>query len=259
MNNKLKISLAQLDLSWENSELNLDKAEKCLIQNTSADLFVFPELFTTGFTMNVKDFGEEMNGKTICRIKDLAVKYKTAICGSVIIKENQQFFNRLVFIKPDSSLIYYDKRHLFRMGEENNYYTSGNSKIIIEYKGFRILPLICYDLRFPVWSRYQGDYDMIIYIANWPAKRRSHWDVLLQARAIENQAFVVGVNRIGKDENGFKYNGGTQVFDALGNKLIDAKDNVEQIISAEIDLSSIKDTRDNFPAWKDKDDFSLKY
>ncbi len=257
--NKINIAAVQEDLIWENPTENLSLFERYIINNIGADLFILPELFSTGFTMNVQKFGQSSYGNTLKSLIDISKKYNVSICGSLIIKEKSNYYNRFVFIDSENPTDYqfYDKKHLFRMGEENEHYTAGDKRVVIKYRGFRILPMICYDLRFPVWSRYNNDYDMIIYVANWPAPRRNHWDVLLKARAIENQAYVVGVNRIGTDGRNIKYNGGTVILSPTGEIVAKSDDNLSQLIRSDIDLDTIIQLREKFPAWKDKDDFKL--
>ncbi len=258
MNKKIIVSLLQLDLIWENPGQNLNKIERYIAGNKKSDIIVLPELFSTGFTMNVKEFGETMNGETLNFLREISEKYKTAICGSLLIKENYNYYNRFVFIKPGQEIEYYDKRHLFSVGGENESYSEGKTKRIIEFMGFKILPLICYDLRFPVWSRNKEDYDILIYVANWPASRRKHWDILLKARAIENQAVVLATNRIGTDGRNINYDGGTIIINAFGQEIFKTDDNKEQIITAEILKQDINKLRKDFPVWKDKDDFIIK-
>jgi omega-amidase len=256
MKEKFNVAIVQLDLAWENPTENIKKLEKFVINN-DADLFVLPELFLTGFTMDVDSNFEKLGGKYINNLIDIATKNNSIICGSLLIKENYAYYNRFVFISANGVECFYDKKHLFRMGEENEYYTAGSSKVIYNLDGLRILPLICYDLRFPVWSRNVGDYDVLIYVANWPAPRRMHWDTLLRARAIENQCFVIGVNRIGTDGRNIDYNGGSVIIDPQGNTVNTVNDNTENIAIGQIDMSVLTNYKTSFPAWKDRDDFQL--
>jgi omega-amidase len=257
--NIINIALVQENLVWENPADNLRNFEKHIKDNKDVDLFVFPELFSTGFTMNVAECGESISGDTISKLIQISRKYNISLCGTLLINDSGKYYNRFVFIDSakDRDIQTYDKKHLFRMGEEHDFYTAGNKRVVIDFRGFRLLPLICYDLRFPVWSRYNNDYDLIIYVANWPAQRRNHWDALLRARAIENQAYVVGVNRIGTDGRNINYNGGTCVIDPLGKEICLTEDNKTQVIKTELDISTVNELREKFPAWKDKDDFEL--
>lgn len=254
---KLKITLFQTNIIWEDPDCNLTKLEKVFEEQIGTELIILPELFSTGFTINTANYAEDINGKTISRLKMLSSKYNVSICGSIIISETTDFYNRFFFVTPEGDLFQYNKRHLFRMGEENLYYKQGIEKTIINYKGVRILPLICYDLRFPVWSRYVDDYDFLVYIANWPAVRRLQWDTLLKARAIENQCFVAGVNRIGVDGRNIIYNGGTQFINPDGEVVVCADDNSETFVNLTLDLEKCKILREKFPVWKDKDSFEI--
>ena len=197
----INVTLIQSDIIWEDKVSNLKNYQNKISQIESTDLIVLPEMFTTGFSMNPKDISETMSGETIQWMKSNASKMNSAICGSIIIEEDDKYFNRFIWVNPDGSICQYDKKHLFSFAGEDKNYTAGNEKIIIEYKGWKICPLVCYDLRFPVWSRNSEDYDLLIYVANWPTKRKLAWKSLLVARAIENQCYVIGVNRVGKDEN----------------------------------------------------------
>src|SRR3972149_5147564 len=215
---KLKVTLFQVDIKWEKQNENLKKYDRLFSQlDAETDLVVLPELFATGFTMNVINQWESTDGNTVNWLIKKAKANNALILGSVIIKENNNYFNRLLAVFPDGDIQYYDKRHLFRMGEEHIHYTTGSKKLFITYKEWKIFPLICYDLRFPVWSRnVNNEYDLLVYIANWPEKRREHWLKLLFARAIENQSYVIGVNRIGKDGRGVGYSGDSIVIDPKG-------------------------------------------
>ncbi|MEL7145888.1 MAG: amidohydrolase [Bacteroidota bacterium] len=221
MNDQLVVGLIQSDLHWENTDANLAMFEEKIWQFESPlDVVVLPEMFTTGFSMDASKLSEPMNSKTFRWMKQVAAQAKSLIIGSYIIKEQTQYYNRLFCVFPNGQFQYYDKRHLFSLAGEGKNYTAGKERLIIEWKGWRILPLICYDLRFPVWSRSQNyEYDLLVYIANWPTPRVNAWDTLLQARAIENQSYVVGVNRIGEDGYGAAYNGHSAVIDYLGNSI----------------------------------------
>lgn len=249
----LNVAVVQYSIEWENKTANFRKIEKFCDQKEALDLIVLPEMFSTGFSMNVSSLAEEMDGQTVKWMQQLAGNKNAAVCGSAIIRENNLFFNRFLFVHPDGKVEKYDKHHLFTMGEEQHYYFPGNKKIIIAYKGFRILPLICYDLRFPVWSRNRNDYDLMIYVANWPAPRYSAWKALLRARAIENQSFVVAANRTGTDANGIKYCGGSFIIDAKGKIIQKLPKNWEGVIAEKYNLDSLMKFREKFPVLKDAD------
>jgi predicted amidohydrolase len=255
---KLKVSLLQSDIDWENIDSNLEKLESKLLSAEDSDIFILPEMFNTGFTNNVEKCSENINGKTVALMKKISSIKNAVICGTMIMEGAGKFFNRFVFAFPAGKILFYDKKHLFGIGGEGEVFSAGQERIIIDIKGFKILPLICYDLRFPVWSRNTEDYDIIIYTANWPAVRRNNWDILLQARAIENQAYVIGVNRIGTDGNNIKYDGGSCVIDPVGNKTLHAENNKEEIISCIINKSEIENLRIGFPVLKNRDEFLLR-
>ncbi len=218
MIDSLQIGLIQSDLHWESAEANLAMFEEKIWQfETSVDVIVLPEMFTTGFSMNAKELAEPMNSKTFRWMKQMAAQRKCLVIGSYIIKEGKLYRNRLFTVYPDGNFHYYDQRHLFSLAGEAEEYTAGEERLIVEYKGWKIFPIICYDLRFPVWSRSTNyEYDLMVCIANWPTPRINAWDTLLRARAIENQSYVVGVNRTGKDGYEAKYNGHSAVIDFLG-------------------------------------------
>lgn len=263
----LSITIIQTDLFWENVTANLASLEEKIAQiSLPTDLIILPEMFTTGFTMNAKTMAEPMNFTTFKWMKQQAKRTQAVITGSFIVKEDSQFFNRLVWMRPDGSFETYDKRHLFRMGEEDKTFTAGTKRLIVELKGWRICPLICYDLRFPVWSRNicskienqksKIDYDLLIYVANWPSVRSQVWDTLLQARAIENQCFCVGVNRTGKDGMGLEYSGNSAIIDFKGNQLFYQKD-TEIIENQILKKEQLEDFRRKFPAYLDADEFEI--
>lgn len=220
------------------------------------DLIVLPEMFSSGFTMNPKAVAETMNGETIAWLQHLAKAKDCAITGSLVIEENGKYYNRLVFVYPNGELKTYDKRHLFTLAGEDKVYTAGKEKLIIEYKGFRICPLICYDLRFPVFARNVEDYDVLIYVANWPKPRINAWDILLKARAVENMSYAIGVNRIGMDENELEYVGHSQTVDFLGNYLLEPQE-TDSVFIVELDKEKLLETRSKLAFLKDKDSFKL--
>lgn len=254
----LTISLVQYDIAWEDKYANFRKIENLIQQIESTEMIVLPEMFSTGFSMNVALMAEPMDGQTVEWLKKIARDKDVAICGSIIIQENNQYFNRLLFVQPDGKINSYDKRHLFTMGNEQKYYTPGEKQLIVEFKGFRILPLVCYDLRFPVWSRNSGNFDLMIYVANWPSTRRKSWKTLLRARAIENQSYLVAVNRIGVDANGIVYNGDSYTIDAKGKIIQKLPKNKEGVITEKYSLESLQKFRRNFPVLGDADEFSLE-
>ncbi|KAA3610221.1 MAG: amidohydrolase [Calditrichaeota bacterium] len=253
----LKVTIIQSDLVWENPEQNLASfSEKIDAIKEETDLIVLPEMFTTAFTMNAKDLAETDNGQTLQWMINKAKDKKTDLIGSLIIKEDNSYFNRLYWVKSDGKFEHYDKRHLFRMAGEHNIYSPGKNKIINTTKGWRILPLICYDLRFPVWSRGKNDFDLIVFIANWPERRSSHWRLLLKARAVENQAYAIGVNRVGKDGLDIEYRGDSAVIDPLG-KVLKQESHIEFIHTETLPWKKLDDYRNKFPVWKDADSFKI--
>lgn len=254
----LKITLIQSELYWQNREANLAMFEEKIWQiQEETDIIILPEMFTTGFSMEAEKLAEPMNLTTFKWMQQMAAQKKAVIMGSYIVKENGNYFNRLLWVQPDGEFDYYDKRHLFRMADEHLTYTAGEKKIIKEWKGWKIMPLICYDLRFPVWARSQNlEYDLGIYVANWPAPRVNAWTTLLQARAIENVAYVAGVNRVGEDENGMSYVGESAVNDFKGNPLFfNHKEEVIQTVT--LDWEALQKFRQKFPAQLDADEFTI--
>jgi len=257
-NAALHISLIQCNLVWEQPEENRALFEKLFEQLPAAtELVVLPEMFSTGFSMQVEKCAETMEDATVAWLKLQAQKRNIAICGSVMIKENEAYYNRFLFAHPDGKLEQYDKRHLFSMGEEHQHFTAGKERKIIEYRGFRILPQVCYDLRFPVFSRNRNDYDLMINVANWPAPRREVWQTLLKARAIENQAYVAGLNRVGTDGIGINYAGDSAIIDSKGALMATSVERREHIVSAKLDKDSMERFRAKFPVLPDADDFQL--
>jgi omega-amidase len=254
----MKIVLIQSSLFWENPEKNRNAFGGKINDITDAiDLIVLPEMFTTGFTMAPNAVAETMQGETITWLKSLAKAKKCAITGSLIITENGNFYNRLVFVFPSGEVQFYDKKHLFTLAGEDKVYAAGNKKIIIEYLGWKICPLICYDLRFPVFARNIEEYDLLIYVASWPKTRINAWDALLKARAIENMCYAIGVNRIGEDNNGYQYNGHSQAVDFLGSHIIEPQEN-DQIFILELNKTEMLETRKKLDFLSDQDSFVLK-
>jgi len=254
----MNISIIQSDLHWESPSKNREMFdEKISTLENDIDLIVLPEMFSTGFSMSPEKLAEKWPGPTVKWMQRVATSKKVALAGSLIVEELGKYYNRLVFVHPNGNTEYYDKRHLFRMSGEHKLYNSGNIRVIINYKDFRILLLVCYDIRFPVWSRNRNDYDMILVVANFPEPRRYAWNTLLPARAIENQSFVVACNRVGKDGNGVNYTGDSQVIDPQGKILKLGKQNESQILSASLQLSEITAMRNSFPAHLDADEFTI--
>lgn len=258
MSNTLTVALIQTDLVWENPEANRKNLEHKVNAINSADLIVLPEMFTSGFTMNATKVAETMDGETITWLKALSKSKNSAIVGSLVISENGNYYNRLVFVEPNGTLTTYDKRHTFTLAGEHKVYTAGEQKVVLEYKGWKICPLICYDLRFPVWARNSEDYDAIIYVANWPKVRIAAWETLLKARAIENMSYCIGVNRVGLDGNDYEYSGHSGAYDVLGERLDSIKPN--EVISEVVTLEKehINKYRKKLGFLKDRDGFNLE-
>lgn len=253
----MKIALLQMPLLWENPKQNRNYFEGIINSITETiDLIVLPEMFTSGFTMNPKAIAETMQGDTISWLQALAKAKNAAITGSLVIEEYENFYNRLVFVFPTGAIKTYDKKHLFTLAGEDNAYTSGIEKVIIEYLGFKICPLICYDLRFPVFARNTQDYDVLIYVANWPMPRINAWDALLKARAIENMCYTIGVNRIGDDPNQLQYPGHSQVIDFLGNYLIEPQE-TEGVFITTLNKNALLECRQKFGFLNDRDVFKI--
>ncbi len=253
----LRLTLLQTDLHWHDAEANRTRMEKLLrAAAPESDVIVMPETFTTGFTMDAPLVAENQSGATADWLRRLAIELETDLCGSVIIRENDHFFNRLLWASPNGQIHTYDKRHLFRMVGERDSFTPGRARLVVDVAGWRVCPMICYDLRFPVWSRNRGDYDLLLYVANWPASRRSAWEALLPARAIENLCYAAGVNRTGTDGNGVEYAGGSMITDYFGQPLALAAEQ-PTTLQAELSMESLSRYREKFPAWKDADAFTL--
>lgn len=255
----MRISLIQTNIIWENKEENLKLLNKKLetLRNTT-DIVVLPEMFSTGFSMNSRILAEPIDGPTITTLKKWAKEYNFAITGSYISSDNNTYYNRAFFLTPSGESFYYDKHHLFRMGEEPLHFSAGEQKCIFNYKGWNICLNVCYDLRFPVWLRNTNNsYDLLLIVASWPTPRIKVWETLLYARAMENQSYVCGVNRIGKDGNNLDYPGKSMLLDAKGRCLTSFKEGEENIQTVEIDIESLQSFRDKFPVWKDADSFIL--
>jgi len=259
----LKITLFQNDLHWHQPDANLAMFEEKIWANSNdTDIIVLPEMFTTGFTMDAAELAEPMRTRTFKWMQLQAKQTGSAIFGSYIVKENGHYFNRLLGVKPDGSCVAYDKRHLFRMAGEHETYRQGVDRLIVSWKGWNICPQICYDLRFPVWSRNkikQGalDFDLLIYVANWPAPRIGAWDILLKARAIENSCYCIGVNRVGKDGNGIEYQGHSAVIDPRGT-ILGFEENREAALNVTLRKDELDQYRMKFPVHLDADDFTIQ-
>ena len=260
----LTVTLFQADLVWEAPDSNKEKfSEKIKHLKTSPDLIVLPEMFNTGFSVEPSKVAETIDGPTIRWMREQAERTGAVITGSLIVKDGNDYFNRLIWMQPNGFYLTYDKRHLFRMGGEHKRFTGGSEPLLVTLKDWRIRPLICYDLRFPVWSKNvfsndMYDYDLLIYVANWPQSRVHIWRTLLHARAIENQAYVVGVNRVGDDGNDLSYSGGTRFIDAKGNLMSSVADNEEGTVTQTLSYKELADFRDKFKVGLDWDIFEIK-
>jgi len=257
MNPNLRVTMVQTDLAWQDPAANrrgLAGHFRGLVGHT--DLVVLPEMFSTGFSMQSEALAEDMDGPTIGWLREEAAALGCVIAGSLIVREEGRCHNRLVWARPDGTLEHYDKRHLFRIAGEQDHYAAGDRRRVLELKGWRVCPMICYDLRFPVWSRNRDDYDLLLYVANWPQRRAHAWSTLLKARAIENLCYVVGVNRIGRDGNGASYAGDSVALDFLGQPL-SSEGGGDRVETAVLDLESLQAYRRSFPAHLDADRFEL--
>ena len=257
MKNNLNISLIQSSIYWEDIDKNLSHFKTLISDIEKTDLILLPEMFNTAFCPETNSLAESMDGKTVNWIKELSISKKCSVSGTLMVKEKGKVYNRLVWITENGDIYTYDKYHLFSLTKEGKYLEKGRNRLIIDEKGWKICPLICYDLRFPVFSRNNVDYDLLIYLANWPIKRIEAWDTLLKARSIENQCYTIGVNRVGLDGNGVPFNGHTKVFDAFGKELISAKENTEEVLQIEISLDDLKLKRRQMNFLQDRDNFTL--
>jgi len=253
----MKIALIQSDLYWEDPSENRKNFESKINQiDSEVNLIVLPEMFSTGFTMNASGVAETMQGETVLWMQHVAKQRKCALTGSVIIVENNQFYNRMLFVFPSGEIQHYDKRHLFSLAGEHRTYTSGKEKVIVDYLGWKICLQVCYDLRFPVFVRNVENYDLILYVANWPKVRTSAWDILLKARAVENLSYVVGVNRIGLDAHNYEHIGHSQAVDYLGNYILEPQE-TEGVFIVELDKNTMLETRKKLDFLGDKDFFEI--
>ncbi|SPJ34708.1 amidohydrolase [Kushneria phyllosphaerae] len=256
---ELRTTLVQADLRWEDIDTNCQLLDEWLQEVTTSDLIVLPEMFATGFTMAPERMAQSMqDSQAVAWMQQTAKTHNAVVTGSVAIAEDGHYFNRLIWARPDGTMATYDKRHLFRMGEENEHYGMGNQRAIVELNGFRILLTVCYDLRFPVWLRnVDCEYDVLVCVANWPSARRMPWRTLLQARAIENLSYVIGVNRVGDDARGLNYSGDSMLIDYRGDALIDEARDRAFVRTGVIGKQSLDDFREKFPAHHDADRFTL--
>lgn len=252
----LNVTLIQTELHWEQPEANRAMLAERIANCGKTDLIVLPEMFATGFSMNAADHAETMDGPSVAWMAEQAAARDAVITGSLMMKTDDGYRNRLVWMPPDGNYRYYDKRHLFRMAGEHESYAPGERRLIVELNGWRICPLVCYDLRFPVFSRNRGDYDLLVYVANWPSPRRRHWSALLAARAIENLSYIVGVNRVGDDGNGHHYSGDSTVIDMAGEVLF-AGAGQAFCQAVTLDAEALAKWRERLPFHVDADAFSL--
>ncbi|SDH61305.1 amidohydrolase [Pseudomonas panipatensis] len=254
----LKLALVQTTLAWHDAPANRAHFAGLLEQARGADLVILPEMFTTGFSMDSAALAEGEEGETHAWLREQSARLDAVVCGSLIVRAaDGSYRNRLLWARPDGGMAHYDKRHLFRMAGENRHYTAGEHQVLLEWKGWHIRPLVCYDLRFPVWSRDAEDTDLLLYTANWPAARRQHWNRLLPARAIENLCYVAAVNRVGEDGKGHAYSGDSQVLDFQGDSLLLAG-NGDGVFHASLSGQALADYRQRFPANLDADRFVIE-
>jgi len=254
----MNITLVQTSLFWENVEKNLSHFDKLISEISDTDIILLPEMFNTSFCPKSNYLAETMEGKTVTWMKEISKTKGCAIAGTLMVKEDEKVFNRLVWVSKNGTIYTYDKHHLFSLIKEERYISKGEGRLIVTEQGWKICPLICYDLRFPVFSRNDVHYDLLIYLANWPVKRIEAWETLLKARSIENQCYTIGVNRVGKDGNGIPFNGHSKVFDAFGKELVSAIENKEEVFQIEISLDDLKLKRRQMNFLQDRDDFILQ-
>jgi len=257
MQSTLKVAIVQKDLVWQNAKQNRAELDVMFSEMKEVDLIVLPEMFTTGFSMLPQPIAETMQGETVCWMLDKAKSLNAAIVGSVIIQDNGRYYNRMLFVCPKGEVKQYDKRHAFTLAGEHEAYSSGKDRLIVAFRGWNICPLICYDLRFPVWSRNDEKYDVLIYAANWPKPRINAWNTLLKARAIENMSYCIGVNRVGTDAHNNEYSGNSIAVDYLGNALTPLCENKEAVLYASFQKDALHTTRAKLPFLEDRDDFII--
>lgn len=252
----LTLALVQQDLVWENPQANCERLAAALEGLPATDLILLPEMFSTGFSMQAARLAESPDGPTVSWMAELANKHQAAVCGSIIAGEGGKYFNRLFWVEPEGRVLHYDKRHLFSLAGEHEVYQAGGSRLLVQWRGWKIQPLVCYDLRFPVWSRNTDAVDLLLYVASWPQRRALPWKVLLQARAIENVCWVAGLNRVGSDGNGEVYQGDSVLHDPLGQPVLHAGDQ-EGVYSFVLPAATVSETRARFPFLNDRDSFVL--
>lgn len=253
----MNITILQRDIKWNNRAVNIARADEAIERMPGADLYVLPEMFSTGFCVEPNGIAESIEGESLQWMKRKAAAINAAIAGSVAVTDGERYYNRFYFVKPNGEVEYYDKHHLFTYGNEHIHFTQGDKRIIVEWRGVRILLEVCYDLRFPVWARNRGDYDMILYVASWPSTRAKAWSALLVARAIENQCYVAGVNRVGSDPK-CEYSGNSVIVNPYGEIVAECEVGVECESSVNIDMALLRDFRDKFPVLNDADYFDVK-
>ena len=260
MQKELKVALVQSDLVWESTKENrINFSKKLDSISEDIDLIVLPEMFSTGFTMQPERVFETMQGETVAWMKKEASLKNSAITGSLAVKENDRYYNRLLFVFPEGEIQVYDKRHTFTLAGEDKVYTAGSKKLLVAYKGWKICPMICYDLRFPVWSRNVENYEILMYVANWPKQRIAAWDALLKARAIENMSYCIGVNRVGFDANNYEYCGHSAAYDVLGSKIAGLEPGQDGIEIITLTKNHLKKYREKLQFLNDRDHFSLSF
>ncbi len=252
MQNEISIALVQTDLVWKDKIANISNIEILILSiKEKVDLIVLPEMFSTAFCIDNTSLAEDINGTTVAWLKRIAEIKNVAVCGSILFKENKLYYNRFLFVEPNGNIQHYNKHHLFSLVDEEKYLTKGNDKILIDYNGWKIQPFICYDIRFPAWCANNANADIQIYVANWPKKRSHHWRILLQARAIENQCYTVGVNRIGNDFYKHEHDGCSAVFDFAGNEIA-MMENTNGTKIVKLSLDELENHKKRYPFWKDR-------
>lgn len=251
-----RFHLVQADLHWEDPGANRHLLAE-LMGDLRGGVIVLPEMFSTGFSMASSRLAESMDGPTVNWMQDMAGKHAATLSGSLIIEDDGRYYNRFLWVEPSGNIAYYDKRHLFRMADEHDHYSPGARRVLVSHDKTVLLPQVCYDLRFPAWSRNRNDYHALLYVANWPAARRDQWLALLRARAIENLSYVVAVNRVGRDGNGIGYAGDSCVLDFRGELLLDMASE-ELVTSIDLDIPALQAYREAFPAWRDADELEIR-
>lgn len=256
--NNLSVTIVQSNLVWEDAEANLSKFSSLLKDVRNTDLIILPEMFPTGFSMKPSELYEEEHGSTLQWMKLLSKEKDAAVCGSIIVKQGESYYNRLYFVQPEGRVHKYDKRHLFTLAGEEKVYSPGKERLVLEFRGWKIMPLICYDLRFPVWCRNDAEADLQIFVANWPERRSEAWKTLLKARAIENMCYLAGVNRVGADGNEVMHSGDSAIYDELGKIVAQASPLEEQVVTIELDRNQMLESRKRFNFLNDRDQFEVK-